>query len=254
MQAHAVNARQARSIAVALEYFHTASLLFDDLPCMDDAQERRGHACPHHVFGEDAAILGALAFITRGYSLLWQGLSTLSNRQMTDARILADECLGIGGILNGQAYDLHFADSHRGEQDVLRVALGKTATLIRLTLLLPAVVCNVSPEITTRLRQLSEAWGLSYQILDDFKDTLMPSDATGKTSARDRTLNRPNLPNAIGNARAATVLREKMAAAEVLVSKLIAACPGWALLGALHQKLAKESMPFGVLTPLRAAV
>ena len=254
ISAHDVSARLARAIAVAIEYFHTASLLFDDLPCMDDAQERRGHACPHRVFGEDAAVLGALAFITRGYSLLWQGLSTLSDRQMTDARILVDECLGVGGILNGQAHDLHFADSARGEQDVLRVALGKTATLIRLTLLLPAIVCDVPPEIRARLEQLAEAWGLSYQIMDDFKDSMLSSNDTGKTSARDQALDRPNLPNTIGGARAAAVLREKMTVAEAMVSELIAARPGWTLLGTLHQKLAMEGIPFGVQMPLRAAV
>ena len=68
MRAHDVDAAVARSIAVAIEYFHTASLIFDDLPCMDDATERRGHSCPHREFGEDAAILGALAFVNRGYS------------------------------------------------------------------------------------------------------------------------------------------------------------------------------------------
>jgi geranylgeranyl pyrophosphate synthase len=35
----------ARALAIALEYFHTASLLFDDLPCMDNAVERRGGLC-----------------------------------------------------------------------------------------------------------------------------------------------------------------------------------------------------------------
>ncbi len=254
MEACSVQARPARSLAVALEYFHTASLLFDDLPCMDDARERRGHACPHRVYGEDAAVLGALAFITRGYSLLWQVLSALSSRQMADARVLADECLGVSGILNGQALDLHFADSDRGEQDVLRVALGKTATLIRLTLLLPAVVCDAPPLIRARLGQLSEAWGISYQILDDFKDALLPSGMTGKTSARDRALNRPNLPNTIGGARAAGVLREKMALAEALVAELVSVRPEWRLLAALHHKLAKEGLPFGVRMPLRTAV
>jgi len=59
----------ARDLAVALEYFHTASLIFDDLPCMDDATERRGVSCVHFEFGEAEAILAALALINRAYAL-----------------------------------------------------------------------------------------------------------------------------------------------------------------------------------------
>ncbi len=254
MRAHQVTARVARPLAVAIEYFHTASLIFDDMPSMDDATERRGHTCPHHLFGEDAATLGALAFINRGYNLLWQSLSTLSQPQMTKARRLVDECLGLNGILDGQAHDLHFEDSAQGEQDVLRVAQGKTVTLIRLTVLLPAVVCDVEPETWERLEQLSEAWGLSYQIMDDFKDCMLPQAQTGKTSARDLALNRPNLPNAIGRERAAIVLRERMALAERIVSELVSANTGWTPLATLHEILAQEGKPFGVRAPVSIAV
>ena len=51
----------AQDLAIALEYFHTASLIFDDLPCMDNAMERRGVPCVHFEFGEAEAILSALA-------------------------------------------------------------------------------------------------------------------------------------------------------------------------------------------------
>jgi Polyprenyl synthetase len=40
----------ATDVAIALEYFHTASLLFDDLPAMGDAVERRGIPCVHLSF------------------------------------------------------------------------------------------------------------------------------------------------------------------------------------------------------------
>ena len=68
----------ARDLAVAIEYFHTASLVFDDLPSMDDAKTRRGRPCPHLVYGEASAVLGALALITRGYALLWRCLDGLT--------------------------------------------------------------------------------------------------------------------------------------------------------------------------------
>src|SRR5262245_2586206 len=45
--------------AAALELVHACSLILDDLPCMDDADERRGQPSSHRAFGEDKAILAA---------------------------------------------------------------------------------------------------------------------------------------------------------------------------------------------------
>ena len=55
----------ALSLATGVEYLHTASLIFDDLPCMDDALERRGFPTLHTIYGEDSAVLAALALVNR---------------------------------------------------------------------------------------------------------------------------------------------------------------------------------------------
>jgi geranylgeranyl diphosphate synthase, type II len=41
--------------AAAIELLHCASLVYDDLPCFDDAAVRRGHATVHAAFGEELA-------------------------------------------------------------------------------------------------------------------------------------------------------------------------------------------------------
>jgi geranylgeranyl diphosphate synthase type II len=201
-------ARRAREIAVAIEYFHSASLLFDDLPAMDDARERRGAPCAHLRHGEAAAMLGALALINQGYALLWQVLGRLPRRTSMRAASLVNECLGIAGILDGQARDLHFQSSTRHEADVSAVALGKTVTLIRLTLLLPAVAAGASATDLEWLEELALAWGQAYQITDDFKDLVMDAAESGKSAGRDAALGRPSLPAAIGSGPA----RERLAA------------------------------------------
>jgi len=200
----------ARDVGIAIEYFHTASLLFDDLPCMDNADKRRGHSCPHVVHGESSAILGALALINQGYALLWKIMNRLPESNRTAAAQLVNECLGLNGILNGQSHDLHFADSGRGETDVLRIAHGKTVTLIRLTLMLPGHMGGVGVADLQTLDNLSVYWGLAYQILDDFKDCLMNAAETGKTTARDQLLEHPNLPLSMGTQEALMVLNEKL--------------------------------------------
>ena len=42
--AYGLEAASAKDLGIALEYFHTASLIFDDLPCMDNALEQIGRA------------------------------------------------------------------------------------------------------------------------------------------------------------------------------------------------------------------
>jgi geranylgeranyl pyrophosphate synthase len=190
--------RAAYELAVALECFHSASLVFDDLPAMDDAEQRRGRPCPHRVWGEGAAILGGLALVNRGYELLWRVLGDLPReRRQTGARLVGD-CLGARGVLGGQARDLAFAPAEAAADEVQTIALGKTVPLVRLSLLLPALVTGAAPLTRSRLDALAAAWGLAYQAVDDAKDSLLSAGEAGKTTRRDGTLGRPNLPGSLG--------------------------------------------------------
>jgi geranylgeranyl pyrophosphate synthase len=188
----------ARDLAVALEYFHTASLLFDDLPCMDNALERRGVPCTHLVFGEESAILTALALINRAYALTWSAVAGSPNARQPEALSFIENCLGVGGLLNGQSFDLHYSSLPRTLETTEHIARGKTVSLIRLTLMLPAMLGGAPPRELQQIERISIFWGLGYQILDDLKDVLQGSEQTGKTSARDASMDRPNIAVAIG--------------------------------------------------------
>lgn len=237
MMAFGFTSEESLNVGIAIEYFHTASLIFDDLPCMDNAVMRRGFACAHTSQGESAAILGALSLITQGYGLLWSALNARTSEQRLAASALVNECLGLNGILNGQSYDLQFSESDRTEDDVLRIAVGKTVTLIRLTLLLPALMHGVSDTTRQTLEKLAMSWGLAYQILDDFKDSLMSASETGKTTARDEQLNHPNLPRAMGSARAAQTLGDKLDQSRALITSLHNRLPGLSVLDRLQAML-----------------
>ncbi len=217
----------ARRIAIAIEYFHTASLIFDDMPFMDNATERRGHPCPHAVYGEASATLGALALITQAYSLLWETLALLPEPRRVDASRLVSSCLGIGGILDGQARDLAFARETRTADDVLRVADGKTVSLIRLTLLLPAMAGGAPDATMGRLERIATAWGRAYQIIDDFKDCMMSGEETGKSTARDSPLGRPNYPTYAGMDGALSTLAALLDDARAIADLLAASHDAW---------------------------
>jgi len=189
---------RSENLAIAIEYFHTASLLFDDLPAMDDARVRRGAPCAHQVYGEGAAILAALALINRAYSLVWKSVAGLPAEVQAGSLTYLERHLGIAGLLNGQSQDLHYAGLAPQLREPQSIAMGKTVSLIRLALVLPAMVAQGRAEETRLLDRLAVFWGLSYQTLDDLKDVLPSSDVHGKTAARDAFLDRPNLTLTIG--------------------------------------------------------
>ena len=56
--------------ALGIEFFHTASLIADDLPCMDDDDERRNKPTVHRIYGESAALLATYALIAAGYGCI----------------------------------------------------------------------------------------------------------------------------------------------------------------------------------------
>ena len=238
--AYGLDAEPASNLAIALEYFHTSSLIFDDLPCMDNALERRGAACAHVAYGEPAAILAALALINRAYALIWQAFSGC--RQETQAQVMAyiESRLGVEGLLNGQSLDLHYAQLPHNRETTERIAQGKTVSLIRLTLVLPALLAGADAREIRLLERIAVCWGLSYQIVDDLKDVLQGTTETGKTGARDILLDRPNMATAIGVAGAVERLNRLMRLGDRALGRLLVDRPALLFLSRLRSDLQGE--------------
>ena len=193
----------ARAMACGIEYLHTASLIFDDFPSMDDAYLRRGYACLHVAHGEAVATLAALALVNRGYALMWQGIQQAGPSRRIEAGAWIDSKLGVGGLLGGQAWDLHGWGAGQNAADVSEIAARKTADLLRLTVVLPAIVGHGSRRDIQLLDRLALLRGLAYQAADDLKDVISDEGTSGKTGGRDQELGRPNLVAAEGMAAAA---------------------------------------------------
>jgi geranylgeranyl diphosphate synthase, type II len=231
----------ARDLAIALEYFHTASLLFDDLPCMDNAFERRGTPCVHLAFGEAGAILTALALINRAYALTWQAISVYPSDRQTRTLAYLEEHLGVGGVLNGQSLDLHYSTLPHDLATTERIARGKTVSLIRLALVLPALLGGAPKDEVRLLERIATYWGLSYQILDDLKDVLQSTAETGKTVARDVELDRPNMALAIGASGAIRRLARLTHLGDQALRRLSISRPAVSFLGGLRGELHEET-------------
>ena len=196
--AHGLQENDALALATAVEYFHLASLLFDDLPCMDNSMTRRGRPCLHQMHGQAATVLTALALINRAYALSHDVISQRPLSTQKAARECLETVLGAGGVIEGQSRDLSYGSNPPSEREVLRVAAKKTGSLFRLSVYFPAILGQTSEPEQRAVRALCVYWGLMYQVIDDLNDVLSTSLDTGKSSGQDILLNRPNLAIAIG--------------------------------------------------------
>ncbi len=147
-------------IACAAEFIHTASLIVDDLPCMDDSSERRGKRAVHVAFGEATAILASDALIVRAFGLC----SGMAGVVQGLAR-----AVGAEGMIGGQARDLRLKGGGRREE-IEETERLKTAPLFRFSAEAPAIAAGAEPEIVSRLADYGETLGRLFQLTDDILD------------------------------------------------------------------------------------
>lgn len=136
--------------ACAIELVHTASLIFDDLPCTDNAAARRGRPTSQLAHGECRAILAGIALVTEAFRLL---ASARDADVATRARLV----------------------------DILATALGPaglSAEMIGLIQRLPAA--RMAP-----LAALGRTLGRAFQFYDDLLDVRAEGAALGKDTGRD---------------------------------------------------------------------
>lgn len=227
----------ARAMACGIEYLHTASLVFDDLPAMDDADLRRGAPSLHVVHGQAAAMLAALAVINRAYALLWQGIRSANPDRRARAGDWIDERLGPRGVIGGQAFDLRGWGPQQSAAEVSEVAARKTGDLLRLTLVLPALAGRASEREIQLLDRLGLLRGLAYQAADDLKDVLGAEADSGKTAGRDAELGRPNLILAEGFQSALRRFRKLRQMGDRLQHALPGPASRWGMLAPLRVTL-----------------
>jgi len=182
----------------AMEFLHTSSIIFDDLPAMDDAAIRRGRAALHCVFGESIALLTSLALMNESYALLSR-TARAHGECKSSARLMeeATRCIGADGMIGGQAVDLALQGSGQGP-DALASRNLKTTALMRLTMIAGAVACGAQEEEAAVLGEFGESLGMAYQICDDLLDELADPDLLGKPAKQDLRHCRSNYATELG--------------------------------------------------------
>lgn len=172
--------KQGLTVACAVEFLHTSSLILDDLPSMDDASLRRQRPSLHLVYGEGVAVLAAVALLNQSYALLSEAACA------DDGALLraAARCIGADGMVGGQVVDLETRAAAADEEALASRDL-KTVALMRLLMTAGALACGAGVEETSTLADFGECFGRAYQVCDDVWDETCPSDVTGKPARQD---------------------------------------------------------------------
>lgn len=170
-------------IACAIEMVHSASLILDDLPCMDDASLRRGQPTVHRRYGEDTAILASVALLSRAFQVVAEvdGLPPVIRAGLVSVLALS---VGSQGLVGGQFKDLRGTMNKRAVDEVEHTNGLKTGALFSAALEMSAILAGASDESRTRLRQAAIELGHAFQLLDDLRDTADSAD-TGKDGGKD---------------------------------------------------------------------
>ncbi len=165
--------------ALGAEYIHTASLIADDLPCMDDDDERRCKPALHKAYGEAVALLASYALISAGNSCIPACVAAIKSAKQpvsdVDANLLGILALenaaantGVLGTTGGQFLDIFPPDL---SLETLREAIHKkTVSLFEVSFVFGWLFGGGHPDKLSLVKQCASHFGMAFQIADDLDD------------------------------------------------------------------------------------
>jgi geranylgeranyl diphosphate synthase type II len=170
-------------LAASLELIHAYSLMHDDLPCMDDADLRRGHPTTHREHGVVSATLAGAALIPLAALRAWRGAHAVGCEESTARAIVQELCraAGAGGMVGGQALDLRAEGVSLDGPALDRLHRLKTGALLAASLRIGALAADAGGQKLEALDGFGRAIGLAFQIADDVLDATSTAQELGKT-------------------------------------------------------------------------
>lgn len=169
MIADSISGRNVDLSAFAVECFHAASLVADDLPCMDNDDFRRGRPTVHKVYGDSTALLASFALIAKGFEAIARNaIDEVGKKVLSRAVLEASKSMGILGLIGGQFIDL-FPDPPT-RQGIEKIHEMKTVCLFDLSMTLGWLFGGGAIESLEDIHKSAFHFGSAFQIVDDIDD------------------------------------------------------------------------------------
>ncbi len=173
---------EAYDLGAAIELIHAYSLMHDDLPCMDDADLRRGQPTPHVLFGEEATARAGLALIPAASLWALRASNALGVDEAVCRRIVRrlNGAAGAGGMVGGQALDLLGEGRCLDSDELDRLHRMKTGALLTASLVVGGMAAGASDTSLGGLESFGRGIGLAFQVTDDIQDATGGAADLGK--------------------------------------------------------------------------
>ncbi len=178
-----VSRMHSLTVAAAIEIIQAYSLVHDDLPCMDDADLRRGKPSCHVAFGEATATLVGDALIPLGFQTLCS-LTCSADIKLDLIESLA-QTIGSQGLAAGQMMDLRQEAPVQNYNDILELERLKTGVFFGFAAEAGAILGGSTTAERNSLKSYGLLLGEAFQMRDDFLDGVGTSDTLGKPSGQD---------------------------------------------------------------------
>ncbi|MEE5992434.1 MAG: farnesyl diphosphate synthase [Oscillospiraceae bacterium] len=189
---------KADSSACAMEMTHTSSLIFDDLPAMDNDDMRRGKPSCHKAFGEATAILAGDALICAPFAIL-----TADTNLTADQKVMLISTLstfeGANGMVGGQQMDMQFETQEQVTvQELQTMCSGKTGALMAAACRMGCLCGNGTRRQFVAAGNYGLLVGLAFQVIDDILDVTSTEEELGKPIGSDAEENKTTFVTLLG--------------------------------------------------------
>ena len=186
--------------ACAFEIVHTATLIHDDLPAVDNADLRRGLPASHVAFGEATALLAGDALIIAAFAALARQAERPETPPERVVRVIAEfaAALGAEGVIGGEAADL-VGETLPPDDDLLAyIHFHKTARLFIGAARAGAILAGAPAGQVELAGRYAEKLGLLFQVTDDLLDATGDAEELGKPAGLDAAAGKQTYPALLG--------------------------------------------------------
>jgi len=182
---------------MAVELAHCFSLVYDDLPCMDNDDLRRGKLSTHKKFGESTAVLAGNSLLTLAFEILSEKNFKVSETKKNELINSLSNTSGHLGIAGGQYLDLNFEKKRVSKKKIIDMQLNKTGKLFSFSTIAPLIIAN-KPAKINQFKRIGLDIGLLFQIVDDFLDYSGSEKKIGKKTGKDKKKGKATLISLLG--------------------------------------------------------
>lgn len=166
----------------ALEYMHTASLVFDDLPSQDNSGLRRGRPTLHKIYDVATAELTGLYLTQKATEELASLESFTPDRVLEAIRYTSHVAMD---ICRGQMEDLLNVGKEMSLEELNEMSFYKTGLAFEAAVLVPAILAGADKEEQEALKRFAYHAGIAFQIKDDLLDAEGDETVLGKPVGQD---------------------------------------------------------------------